>query len=70
MKRERRARLSAYLGIGLGIIAIGTVVAAPAGSIWPAILGAIAILVSIGTLYRLRAQATDHSDSEIGEYFK
>jgi membrane protein implicated in regulation of membrane protease activity len=68
MKRERRARLSAYLGIGLGVIAIGTVVAAPAGSIWAAILGVIAILVSSATLYRLRVQATDHS--EIGEYFE
>jgi hypothetical protein len=44
--------------------------AAPAGSIWAAIIGVIAILVSIGTLYRLRAQAIDHSDSEVRDYFE
>jgi hypothetical protein len=69
MTSEHRARLSASLGIGLGGIAIGTVVAAPSGSIWPAILGAMAILVSSGTLYRQRTQAAQR-DSEGRDYFE
>jgi hypothetical protein len=48
--------MGAGLGIGLGIISIGLVVASPSGSLWPALLGAVAIVVSLGTFYSLREQ--------------
>jgi membrane-bound ClpP family serine protease len=52
---EHRARLSAVLGIGLGIIDLVMTVASP-GSNWAAMLGGSALLVGIATLYRLRTQ--------------
>lgn len=54
MTSDDRARIGATLGIGLGILSVSMVVASPSGSIWPAILGGVAIVVSLGTFYRLR----------------
>lgn len=65
MTNEQRARRSAFLGIGVGIIGLGVTVTTP-GLNWAAIVAGSAILVSIGTLYRLRTQTetTEHETNE------
>jgi hypothetical protein len=61
MTNERRARLSAGLAIGCGAISLLMVV--PSGANWAAIVAGGAILIGLGTLYRLRTQ-TEAKDYE------
>lgn len=63
MTNRHRARLSAVLGIGLGIIGLVMGMSSPLESNWAAIPAGIAILVGIATLYRLRTQ-TETKDHE------
>lgn len=62
MNTEQRARLSAFLGIGVGAIGLLMAVNSQSVSNWAASVAGSAILVSIVTLYRLRTQTetTDH----------
>lgn len=66
MTNEQRARLSAVLAIGVGIIGLVMTVASQAVSNWAAIIAGIAILVGGHTLYRLRTQTetTEHETNE------
>jgi hypothetical protein len=62
MNTEQRARLSAFLGIGIGAIGLLMAVSSQSVSNWAAIVAGSAILGSIATLYRLWTQTepTEH----------
>ncbi len=50
----QRAWVSAFVAIGLGVIALILEVNDPSGPSWGAIVAGVAILVGIATLYRLQ----------------